>query len=316
MKNRTWRAAGVLGSALILTIGTGTLVMAEGTTTEVTGENAAASIAEANDWENKAVADVKTYANVRAKASAEAKKVGVMPKGAAAKVLEKDGAWTKIASGEIEGFVKTDLLAFEEEAKNLYEETYGTQGSVTASSLRVRNKPSLDGKQIGSRQKGSTVEILDQEGEWYQIKNGESDAAYVAEEYIEIKEATALTMAEYQKQQATVSVSGGELDLLAAIIQCEAGGESHTGKVAVGAVIMNRVRSGQFPNSISEVVYQSGQFSPVASGKLSQVLSQGARSDCYQAAKEALSGSNPVGGALYFNSGRGRGQQIGNQHFY
>ena len=126
-------------------------------------------------------------------------------------------------------------------------------------------------------------------------------------------------MEEYKEQQATeaaVNVGNGELDLLAAIIQCEAGGESHTGKVAVGAVIMNRVRSGQFPNTITEVVYQSGQFSPVASGILSSVLSQGARSDCYQAAQEALNGSNPVGGALYFNSGSGRGIQIGNQHFY
>lgn len=113
-----------------------------------------------------------------------------------------------------------------------------------------------------------------------------------------------------------MSASDSELALLAAIIQCEAGGESNTGKVAVGAVIMNRVRSSQFPNSITEVVYQSGQFSPVASGILSSVLSQGARSDCYQAAQEALAGSNPIGNALYFNSGSGRGQQIGNQHFY
>lgn len=87
-----------------------------------------------------------------------------------------------------------------------------------------------------------------------------------------------------------MSASDSELALLAAIIQCEAGGESNTGKVAVGAVIMNRVRSSQFPNSITEVVYQSGQFSPVASGILSSVLSQGARSDCYQAAQEALAG--------------------------
>ena len=90
----------------------------------------------------------------------------------------------------------------------------------------------------------------------------------------------------------------------------------HTGKVAVGAVIMNRIRDSRFPDSISEVVYQSGQFSPVASGALSRVLSQGAREDCYAAAREALGGSNPVGNSLYFNSGRGKGIQIGNQHFY
>ena len=166
------------------------------------------------------------------------------------------------------------------------------------------------------------VKILGQEGDWYQVECGNDSQGYMFAEYINIEEVTALTMEEYQEQQAatassaSVTAGSGELNLLAAIIECEAGGESHTGKVAVGAVIMNRVRSGQFPNSITEVVYQSGQFSPVASGRLAAVLSRGARSDCFQAAQEALNGSNPIGGALYFNSGSGRGQQIGNQHFF
>ncbi|MBS6196479.1 MAG: cell wall hydrolase [Clostridiales bacterium] len=318
MKNRTWKVAGVLGSILVLSTGSGTLVRAEEASTEVTNDNSADSVLETAAWENKAVANVETYANVRLEASEEAEKAGVMPKGASADVVSREEEWTKVSSGEVEGYVKTELLAFADEAKNIYEGTYGNQGTVTASSLRIRNAPSLDAQQIGSRGKGSKVEILGQEGDWYQIDNGDNGPAYMFAEHIEIEEATALTMEEYQeqKQEVSVSVSGGELDLLAAIIQCEAGGESHTGKVAVGAVIMNRVRSGQFPNTISEVVYQSGQFSPVASGKLASVLSQGARSDCYQAAQEALAGSNPIGGALYFNSGTGKGQQIGNQHFY
>ena len=318
MKNRTWKVAGILGGVLAISAGAGTLVRADETSTEITNDNSADSVLEADAWETKAAANVNTYANVRTEASADAEKAGVMPKGAAAEVIEKEGEWTRIVSGDVEGYVKTELLAFADEAKNIYQETYGNQGTVTASSLRVRNTPSLEGQQIESKKKGSMVEILSQEGDWYQIEHGDG-SAYVAAEYVQTGEATAVTVEEYKEQQATeaaVNVGNGELDLLAAIIQCEAGGESHTGKVAVGAVIMNRVRSGQFPNTITEVVYQSGQFSPVASGILSSVLSQGARSDCYQAAQEALNGSNPVGGALYFNSGSGRGIQIGNQHFY
>ena len=318
MKNRTWKVAGILGGVLAISAGAGTLVRADETSTEITNDNSADSVLEADAWETKAAANVNTYANVRTEASADAEKAGVMPKGAAAEVIEKEGEWTRIVSGDVEGYVKTELLAFADEAKNIYQETYGNQGTVTASSLRVRNTPSLEGQQMDSKKKGSMVEILSQEGDWYQIEHGDG-SAYVAAEYVQTGEATAVTVEEYKEQQATeaaVNVGNGELDLLAAIIQCEAGGESHTGKVAVGAVIMNRVRSGQFPNTITEVVYQSGQFSPVASGILSSVLSQGARSDCYQAAQEALNGSNPVGGALYFNSGSGRGIQIGNQHFY
>lgn len=318
MKNRTWKVAGILGGVLAISASTGTLVRADETSTEITNDNSADSVLEASSWETKAAANVNTYANVREEASANSEKIGVMPKGATAQVVEQEGEWTKVSSGEVEGYVKTELLAFAEEAKNIYEETYGNQGTVTASSLRVRKTPSLEGNQIGSKKKGSTVEILSQEGDWYRIQHGNTEA-YVAAEYIEIGEATAITMEEYKEQQTTgtvVNAGNGEMDLLAAIIQCEAGGESHTGKVAVGAVIMNRVRDGRFPNTITDVVYQSGQFSPVASGILSSVLSQGARSDCYQAAQEALNGSNPVGGALYFNSGSGRGIQIGNQHFY
>ena len=320
--NKRWKTAGILGSVLVVSAGAGTLVYADDTSTEVTNDNSTASVLETADWGNMAAADVKTYANIRVEASEEADKAGVLPKGAAATVLGQESDWTKIVSGEIEGYVKTELLTFADEAKNLYEETYGNQGVVDASSLRIRKIPSMDGEVIGSKSRGSMVKILGQEGDWYQVECGNDSQGYMFAEYINIEEVTALTMEEYQEQQAatassaSVTAGSGELNLLAAIIECEAGGESHTGKVAVGAVIMNRVRSGQFPNSITEVVYQSGQFSPVASGRLAAVLSRGARSDCFQAAQEALNGSNPIGGALYFNSGSGRGQQIGNQHFF
>ena len=327
--NKLWKAAGILGGVLVVTAGSGTLVLADETSTEVTEDNSGSSVLDTDEWAQKAAANVTDYANIRQEGSQESERVGVLPKGAAAQVVEQEGDWTKITSGSVEGYVRSDLLVFGEEAKNLYEESYGSQGTVTASSLRVRKEPSMDAGQIGNMKQGSRVEILGQEGDWYQVSYGE-DSAYMFAEYIQIEETTALSVAEYETQQkekeqavqqvsqtgASMSASDSELALLAAIIQCEAGGESPTGKVAVGAVIMNRVRSSQFPNSITEVVYQSGQFSPVASGILSSVVSQGARSDCYQAAQEALAGSNPIGSALYFNSGSGRGQQIGNQHFY
>lgn len=295
--NKLWKAAGILGGVLVVTAGSGTLVLADETSTEVTEDNSGSSVLDTDEWAQKAAANVTDYANIRQEGSQESERVGVLPKGAAAQVVEQEGDWTKITSGSVEGYVRSDLLVFGEEAKNLYEESYGSQGTVTASSLRVRKEPSMDAGQIGNMKQGSRVEILGQEGDWYQVSYGE-DSAYMFAEYIQIEETTALSVAEYEAQQK------------------EKEQVSQTGKVAVGAVIMNRVRSSQFPNSITEVVYQSGQFSPVASGILSSVLSQGARSDCYQAAQEALAGSNPIGSALYFNSGSGRGQQIGNQHFY
>ena len=104
--------------------------------------------------------------------------------------------------------------------------------------------------------------------------------------------------------------------LLASIIFCEAGNQPYEGQVAVGAVVMNRVNSGIYPNSIEEVIYQPGQFGPVSTGWLDKVRSSGGYTDsAMQAAADALSGANPVGGCLYFDQG-GYGMRIGDHYFH
>lgn len=111
--------------------------------------------------------------------------------------------------------------------------------------------------------------------------------------------------------------SSSDLSLLAAIIQCEAGGESYEGKLAVGSVVMNRVRSSHFPNTVAGVIYQGGQFSPVASGRFASVLASGANASCTQAAGEVLGGNITIN-CLYFrkNDGSIPGMVIGNHVFY
>ena len=128
---------------------------------------------------------------------------------------------------------------------------------------------------------------------------------------------------EAEAQQAalaaqTAAISTEELKLLANIIYCEAGSESYVGKVAVGNVIMNRVKSASQPNTITEVIYAKGQFSPVRNGSLQRALSSDkADAACYQAAIEALSGAQPVGDKLFFRRNNGRsGQVIGHHVFY
>ena len=116
----------------------------------------------------------------------------------------------------------------------------------------------------------------------------------------------------------TAAISAEELKLLANIIYCEAGSESYVGKVAVGNVIMNRVKSASQPNTITEVIYARGQFSPVRNGSLQRALSSDkADASCYQAAIEALAGAQPVGEKLFFRRNNGRsGQVIGHHVFY
>ena len=155
--NKLWKAAGILGGVLVVTAGSGTLVLADETSTEVTDDNSGSSVLDTDEWAQKAAANVTDYANIRQEGSQESERVGVLPKGAAAQVVEQEGDWTKITSGSVEGYVRSDLLVFGEEAKNLYEESYGSQGTVTASSLRVRKEPSMDAGQIGNMKGGRLV---------------------------------------------------------------------------------------------------------------------------------------------------------------
>lgn len=113
------------------------------------------------------------------------------------------------------------------------------------------------------------------------------------------------------------AVNASDVAMLAALIQCEAGGESYEGKLAVGSVVMNRVDSSYFPDTVVGVIYQSGQFSPVASGRFAVVLSSGADASCVQAATEVLAGTRTLN-CLYFrrNNGLINGTVIGNHVFY
>ena len=120
--------------------------------------------------------------------------------------------------------------------------------------------------------------------------------------------------------ETTVSetpASAEDLELLACIIQCEAEGEPYEGKLAVGSVVLNRVASSSFPNTIMGVIYQEGQFSPVASGRMAARLAAGANSECYQAAREVLNGNITVP-YLYFRRDNGTidGYVIAHHVFY
>jgi spore germination cell wall hydrolase CwlJ-like protein len=116
-----------------------------------------------------------------------------------------------------------------------------------------------------------------------------------------------------------ITFDEGDRRLLANLIYCEAGGESYDGKVAVGAVVINRVLSSIYPDTVVGVIYQNKQFSPVNDGHLALALTyEKANADCYKAADEAMSGYTNVGQCVYFRTPiEGlEGIRIGNHIFY
>ncbi len=112
----------------------------------------------------------------------------------------------------------------------------------------------------------------------------------------QIAERLALTK---EDTSGSYAANATELEWLAATIQAEAGGESYTGKLAVGSVIMNRVKSSAFPNTIISVITQNLQFASYRSGKVELIIANGPNSTCIQAAQEVLAGAR-VGDYLFF----------------
>lgn len=100
-----------------------------------------------------------------------------------------------------------------------------------------------------------------------------------------------------EQQQGSASSQGsGDLALLARLISAEARGEPYNGQVAVGAVVLNRVEHPSFPNSISGVIYQGGAFTCITDGQFNEPVAESA----YRAAQDAMNGSDPSGGAIYY----------------
>ena len=273
--------------------------------------------------------------NVREEANEKALVTGKLYRDCGAVALEHKGGWTKIKSGNLVGWTKDENLYFGEEAK---EEAFRVGYSIAvvkADALRVRAGASTQGPEIGYAAKDEKLVIVSVfDDQWLCIEYGDGLGyilrEHVSEEFMidygesmeEISERKTKEEKDRMKlvtNYGAMSATDYELFLLASIIYCEAGGESYEGKQAVGAVVCNRVRSSRYPDTLSGVIYASGQFTPAMTGKLDRVMARGSiPQSCYDAAKDALSGYTNVGDALYFrrNNGTRQGLVIGNHVFY
>ncbi len=277
------------------------------------------------------MAKVNQYVNIREEANQDAKKLGVLYKDCGGDIIESQGDWTKIQSGEVTGWIKNEYLYFGEEAEKLAEEVGILTAVSQTETLRVRKEPSLEAGVMGMLAEGEAVEAIAELGDWVEISyegaTGYVHADYVKVEFIvdvaeSMEEIEARQAAEEEakrhQQHEAVLATANELQILAALIQCEAGGESYEGQVAVGAVVMNRMRCPAYPNTITDVIYASGQFTPAVTGKLDRVILAGnIKQSCIQAAQEALNGVSNVGDALHFRRvGNKQGLIIGNHVFW
>lgn len=312
----------------------------ENTANDIQSDAVAAQLEqEQAKWENRLMPSVNEYLNIRAAGDENAEVVGKLYKGDAAEIVEQGDTWTHVRSGSVDGYVLNAYCAFGMDAYELAKKDCQTEAKVMTGGLRLRTEPNENATVIDAVYEGQVLTVDTESAStdgWVAVEYDDK-LAYVAAPYvtvdisvgdaISIEEERAAAAAEAEKkasessgvtttQKAAVAASTDDVTLLAALIQLEAGSECYEGKVAVGAVVMNRVRSGGYPGSISGVIYQGGQFTTASS--VQGVIASGVSGSCMQAAQEAINGSDNTGGCVSFrraSSGRA-GVVIGNHVFF
>ena len=228
-----------------------------------------------------------------------------------------------LESGSIVEFIqRTEYVAMITSYDRQMVDAYGElQETITAKSEELSTKKmqlSAYRDTLATKQ-DELDDLVENASDAYSAKNGEVSAAQMSVEefdaqiaayreqekaleqkYAEAQIEIAKQIAQEQEQSGETTpedtsgaLSGyteADLKLMAAIIQAEAGGESYAGKLAVGTVIMNRVMSSKFPNTLSGVIYQTNQFQPVRDGHLALILERGPNETCINAAREVLNG--------------------------
>ncbi len=193
----------------------------------------------------------------------------------------------------------------EEEAKLLQEKADLDDLYLAAETEKNKVSSLISQTNSNIKKYGDKIATAEEEARAYEaeLKKKEEDIETLKKIIEQEKALSAAAAKATWRDISEVTFADGDKKLLANIIYCEAGSEPYAGKLAVGAVVINRVLSSKYPDTVVGVIYQKSQFSPVASGRYELALAvDKANADCYKAAEEAMSGVTNVGSCLYFRT--------------
>lgn len=191
---------------------------------------------------------------------------------------------------------KAELEAEKADLDSLHADTEAEQGKVAG--MVKDTATNIAGYSDQIRQAEAQADAYEE-----QVKEQEANIAALQKKLAEEQAMSRLAAQSAWRDISQVNFAEGDRYLLANLIYCEAGGEPYAGQLGVGSVVINRVLSSVYPDTVVGVIYQNKQFSPVASGRLAVALAANkATKACYQAADEAMSGVTNVGNCVYFRT--------------
>ena len=301
--------------------------------------------------------------NVRAEASTDADLVGHMNIGACGDVVAQADGWVQITSGDVQGYVKEDYVAFGEDAYALAKQYYSATAVAKEDGINLRAAADQNAQVVGAVYENVTytVDTDNSTDAWVCLEVSAGSKGYASADYMEVTEGyrvaepvagaqaettedkttaeTTTTQAPSTTQATTqassnestvgttsrtpVSLSDADINLMAAVMTLECGNESYEGQLAVANVILNRLQSGSWGSTISDVVYARNQFSVVSDSRFAGLVANGAQASCIQAARDACAGTNNIGNLTAFRpswnvdtSTLSTYKQIGNHVFF
>jgi spore germination cell wall hydrolase CwlJ-like protein len=281
-----------------------------------------------SQYANIGISIAASYVNIREKASTDSAILGKLYKNSAAEIIQTKEDWYYVESGSVKGYVKCEFIKTGIPDQELIEK-FGTLSiAVKADGLNVREKPDTEADKLTVIYSNEKYPVVDLQDEWIKVDiTDDRVIGYVKREYVELiadfkkavskeEEKELLRIQEEEriknetkvKYRDEVNYTAEELKLLACLVHSEAGTQTYEGKLAVANIVLNRVKSRKYPNSIKAVIYQPGQFTVASSGSLAKQLanyrnySSNSQLLSIKAAKEALQGANNIGTRLYFHS--------------
>ena len=316
MRLRSTKAACYLGAAIIMGISPLLPVIADAGTSyeqksEITDTVVKTASYSANTVEevetgyetsqssfyNRALAVTSPYLDVFGEADESTQPIGRLYENTVVDTEEVSNDWTLISSGKVKGYVRTQYLLFGEEAESMAE---GLDESQIQSAYTIEEAEAKEAKEAAEAEAAKKAA---EDAEKARKAAEDAEAARKAAIIANTIDGTNITY------NPTITLSDEEIWIMACVIDWEAGTESYEGKLAVANVILNRLRSGYWGNTIQSVVYARSQFSGVSNGSgsastaFSNRLSNGPYySSCMTAALEAISGTNNIGSYSSFRT--------------
>jgi spore germination cell wall hydrolase CwlJ-like protein len=240
------------------------------------------------------------FLKLRREASVDSDAIESLVKGTVLGYTSYEAGWVGVSYNGMSGFVKAEYVHLE--AGSCVAETMADVAAKEAAQAEAEAAAQAAAEAEAAAQAAAEAEAAAQAAAEAEAA-AQAAAATPTPDELARQQIDAI-YAQGRSTMAPIYLSADEIYLMSCVIMMEAGSEAYEGKLAVAGVILNRLRSGAWGSTLSQVIYAPAQFTGAGTGLLASIMASGPNAECVQAAYEACAGVHNIGGYMFFNSAR------------